>query len=680
MKRMSSRLKATICLLVAISMLAGPLIMPQPAEAGFNPIRAIGGVIKGVGRVLRTVDRGVNKLTNGVYRVVRPIVPKPFRPAAREFIGIKARTLTHTLTGLDKVGKEFQKIAKHYKKLERVRQLNRKVAHVRGKARKFANKISEVGTRGQHSADRLIVRATMEGLITPKEARRLWREATEANIFTQKLSKRVHGMADRITTKNVLKEGFGQVKRILQGSGRREKQGSRGGRGILQKVLKEGKELTIGAVVTGLREGFEAEVKTRIPDYILKKGVAHAWGRVSAKTRKTLQEDYNVATGAVAVLKNPEFTLSETKKIINRDLQGLAKSRGRPLPIPDPKLGETGKAIAKGTVRRAKEDFPENLRKKVIERLKEKFPGAGQDIEDLHRRWKQNPQERDEIWAELRARLDALDKAKKKDTGIKPRDDKGKTKKLSEPAITPQTHSGEEAKRGPEEGEGGVTSVGGDELYGGPVTQEGERSDTSVGPDELYQPSGQDIAERYAEGEARRGQTVAERSARDIYGGHGSRRSGTDQDKLERQLDRTRAGVTRKREKPKRTPLPKGKRRSASKPPSSGQGLTDITVNSKKITVTFWDHGQEDGDIIDIILNGKVLRGGIVLTKAPQSITVDLKGRKNRFGVRAVNEGSVPPNTATVQFSDVTKGDAAQVYEIKSNQRTDMNITVSKTR
>ncbi|MBW1797636.1 MAG: hypothetical protein JRJ21_04340, partial [Deltaproteobacteria bacterium] len=91
-------------------------------------------------------------------------------------------------------------------------------------------------------------------------------------------------------------------------------------------------------------------------------------------------------------------------------------------------------------------------------------------------------------------------------------------------------------------------------------------------------------------------------------------------------------------------------------------------------TVTFWDHGQEDGDIIDILLNGKVLRGGILLKKAHQSFSVTLAKGKNVFGVRAVNEGKVSPNTATVKFSNVTQGKDVQVYKIKSGQKTDMNI------
>jgi hypothetical protein len=56
-------------------------------------------------------------------------------------------------------------------------------------------------------------------------------------------------------------------------------------------------------------------------------------------------------------------------------------------------------------------------------------------------------------------------------------------------------------------------------------------------------------------------------------------------------------------------------------------------------------------------------------------MTIEVKGTGVKFGVRAVNEGSIPPNTATVTFSDVSTGNATQASEIKSGQQTDMNIT-----
>jgi hypothetical protein len=173
----------------------------------------------------------------------------------------------------------------------------------------------------------------------------------------------------------------------------------------------------------------------------------------------------------------------------------------------------------------------------------------------------------------------------------------------------------------------------------------------------------QGIASSFADKEQRRTEEVGGREKQDLYGRPSLTGTRMTQDELMKKLAKMTDEMTLKP--------------TVGKKPS-GKALTDITVNSRKITISFWDHGKEDGDIIDILLNGKVLRDGIVLTKAPQSFTVNLQGGKNVFGVRAVNEGSISPNTATVKFSNVTQGKDVQVYEIKSGQKTDMNIKASK--
>ena len=106
----------------------------------------------------------------------------------------------------------------------------------------------------------------------------------------------------------------------------------------------------------------------------------------------------------------------------------------------------------------------------------------------------------------------------------------------------------------------------------------------------------------------------------------------------------------------------------------SAKNLTDVTVNRRDVTVTFWDHGVEDGDIINIYLNGKVLQKNILLKNKKQTFRVQLSGGRNLFEVEAVNEGAMPPNTATVEISNVTKGQPTQIYERKTGQRASMNL------
>lgn len=106
-----------------------------------------------------------------------------------------------------------------------------------------------------------------------------------------------------------------------------------------------------------------------------------------------------------------------------------------------------------------------------------------------------------------------------------------------------------------------------------------------------------------------------------------------------------------------------------------GQGnLSNVTVSQKNVTITFWDHGQEDGDIINIYLNGSLLKGNVTLKKKKSKIDVTLNSGSNTFEVEAVNEGTVPPNTASVRISNVTKGRGTQIYKRQSGQRASMNL------
>lgn len=105
------------------------------------------------------------------------------------------------------------------------------------------------------------------------------------------------------------------------------------------------------------------------------------------------------------------------------------------------------------------------------------------------------------------------------------------------------------------------------------------------------------------------------------------------------------------------------------------KGMDDITVNSKTFTVSFFDHGTVDGDMIDILVNNKAVFSGITLTKAPQSRTITMQEDVIVLGFKALNEGKIPPNTATVTFSGVVKGKSKQDYTLEKNQKTNMNVT-----
>lgn len=107
-------------------------------------------------------------------------------------------------------------------------------------------------------------------------------------------------------------------------------------------------------------------------------------------------------------------------------------------------------------------------------------------------------------------------------------------------------------------------------------------------------------------------------------------------------------------------------------------GLSDVTVSSDSITVSVWDHGTVDGDIIDILLNGKVIPGGknVTLAAKPKDFNLKLNPGKNTIAIYAVNEGTLAPNTASIKISNVVQGKSQQTYSINQKTSTAFGATV----
>ena len=80
--------------------------------------------------------------------------------------------------------------------------------------------------------------------------------------------------------------------------------------------------------------------------------------------------------------------------------------------------------------------------------------------------------------------------------------------------------------------------------------------------------------------------------------------------------------------------------------------LGSITCTTPTITVEAWDHGAIDGDRVDIIHNGMLILHDLLLTGGAQSLTLDLQSGANTVDIRALNEGTISPNTAAFRVRD----------------------------
>lgn len=77
-----------------------------------------------------------------------------------------------------------------------------------------------------------------------------------------------------------------------------------------------------------------------------------------------------------------------------------------------------------------------------------------------------------------------------------------------------------------------------------------------------------------------------------------------------------------------------------------------IQWNSDKLTIFIWDSNTEDGDKIDLVINGKEILNDFSTTKKRKKIKYKLKEGKNKIEIKAKNEGKNPPNTSRIELSD----------------------------
>jgi hypothetical protein len=109
---------------------------------------------------------------------------------------------------------------------------------------------------------------------------------------------------------------------------------------------------------------------------------------------------------------------------------------------------------------------------------------------------------------------------------------------------------------------------------------------------------------------------------------------------------------------------------------AAGSGLTDVTVNSTNITISLWDHGSEDGDLIQVFLNGQMMWQQIRLTKSRINLQLSMGGWENLIEIKALNEGSQSPNTASIAISNVIQGRAQQEWSLKTGQIGRLRVSV----
>ena len=80
----------------------------------------------------------------------------------------------------------------------------------------------------------------------------------------------------------------------------------------------------------------------------------------------------------------------------------------------------------------------------------------------------------------------------------------------------------------------------------------------------------------------------------------------------------------------------------------------DFNINwkSKFLILKIWDSNQEDGDIINLSINGKLILKNYETKNKPKKIKYKLLKGKNVISIQAKSTGTSPPNTSRVELID----------------------------
>jgi len=77
----------------------------------------------------------------------------------------------------------------------------------------------------------------------------------------------------------------------------------------------------------------------------------------------------------------------------------------------------------------------------------------------------------------------------------------------------------------------------------------------------------------------------------------------------------------------------------------------NITVKSDQLVIKLWDAEQEDGDRISIYKDDELILMSYKVTKDPKIITIPIDKDSISIKMLAMNEGRIPPNSASIEIS-----------------------------
>lgn len=84
----------------------------------------------------------------------------------------------------------------------------------------------------------------------------------------------------------------------------------------------------------------------------------------------------------------------------------------------------------------------------------------------------------------------------------------------------------------------------------------------------------------------------------------------------------------------------------------SDQFLGETITIAKRVNIIYRDHQYPDGDLIRVLVNGKVAQSRVLLTSGYKGFFLNLKPGVNKIDFEALNQGTSGPNTAEFKVLD----------------------------
>lgn len=119
-----------------------------------------------------------------------------------------------------------------------------------------------------------------------------------------------------------------------------------------------------------------------------------------------------------------------------------------------------------------------------------------------------------------------------------------------------------------------------------------------------------------------------------------------------------------------------GKPQRAGATPGQRNPPRQVSVDSTSIDITLWDHASDDGDLIEVRVNGSMQVPKFRITHTKKTYPLALISGANVIEVFAHNEGTGSPNTCSAELTHVTAGEALSRWGLLTSESGTIHVLV----